>query len=170
MSHCSMRRGNAAPWRFRWPWAAPASGTSTCRATPAKKFHRHIYWSLSYYEIWMEGLKRLLTERGLLERPPKKLPVFEAANVAPALAKGSPYIRATEAKPLFKIGDRVKVRNLHPEGHTRLPGYLRGKTGEIVLLSQGPCVSRFKFPGRGRKSAASLCRALQGARCLWRGH
>ena len=25
------------------------------------------YWSLSYYEIWMEGLKRLLTERGLLD-------------------------------------------------------------------------------------------------------
>ena len=66
-------------------------------------------------------------------RPAKKLPVFEAANVAPALAKGSPYIRAAEAKPLFKIGDRVKVRNLHPEGHTRLPGYLRGETGEIVL-------------------------------------
>lgn len=91
------------------------------------------YWSLSYYEIWMEGLKRLLTERGLLDGPSKKLSVFEAANVAPALAKGSPYNRATEAKPLFKIGDRVKVRNLHPEGHTRLPGYLRGKTGEVVL-------------------------------------
>ena len=91
------------------------------------------YWSLSYYEIWIEGLKRLLTERGLLDAPSKKLPVFEAANVAPALAKGSPYIRATDAKPLFKIGDRVRVRNLHPQGHTRLPGYLRGTTGEIAL-------------------------------------
>jgi nitrile hydratase len=27
----------------------------------------------------------------------------------------------------------VKVRNLHAPGHTRLPGYLRGKTGKIVL-------------------------------------
>jgi nitrile hydratase len=91
------------------------------------------YWSLSYYEIWMEGLKRLLTERGLLDAAPKKLPVFEAANVAPALAKGSPYIRDAATEPLFKIGNRVKVRNLHPEGHTRLPGYLRGAAGEIVL-------------------------------------
>jgi nitrile hydratase len=53
--------------------------------------------------------------------------------VATVLAKGSPYIRNAAAKPLFKIGDRVKVRNLHPVGHTRLPGYLRGATGEIVL-------------------------------------
>lgn len=91
------------------------------------------YWSLGYYEIWMEGLKRLLAERGLLDGPSKKLPVFEAANVAPALAKGSPYSRDVATNPLFKIGDRVKVRNLHALGHTRLPGYLRGKTGEIVI-------------------------------------
>ena len=98
-----------------------------------ESMHPAKYLRISYYEIWMEGLKRLLTECGLLDAAAKKLPVFEAANVAPALAKGSPYIRATETKPLFKIGDRVKVRNLHPQGHTRLPGYLRGKTGEIVL-------------------------------------
>ena len=60
----------------------------------------------------MEGLQRLLAERGLLDGPSKKLPVLEAANVANVLAKGSPYVRATDTKPLFKIGDRVKVRNL----------------------------------------------------------
>ena len=92
-----------------------------------------LYWSLSYYEIWMEGLKRLMTERGLFEAASKKLPVLEAANVATVLAKGSPYVRNAAAEPLFRIGDRVKVRNLHPPGHTRLPGYLRGKTGEIAL-------------------------------------
>ncbi len=43
------------------------------------------------------------TKRGLLDATPKKLPVFQAANVAPTLAKGSPYIRATKAKPLFKM-------------------------------------------------------------------
>ena len=90
------------------------------------------YWSLSYYEIWMEGLKRLLAERGLLDAASKKLPILEASNVAPVLAKGSSYIRGETAKPLFKSGGRARVRNLHPEGHTRLPGYLRGATGEII--------------------------------------
>lgn len=90
------------------------------------------YWSLGYYEIWMEGLKQLLAERGLLDSASKKLSVLEASNVAPVLAKGSPYIRNAATEPLFRIGDRAEVRNLHSEGHTRLPGYLRGATGEII--------------------------------------
>ncbi len=107
------------------------------------------YWSLSYYEIWMEGLQRLLAERGLLDGPSKKLPVLEAANVASVLAKGSPYVRATDTKPLFKIGDRVKVRNLHADGHTRLPGYLRGRTGEIVLYHKAHVFPDSNSKGEG---------------------
>ena len=91
------------------------------------------YWSLSYYEIWMEGLKRLLTERGLLDAIPKNCRSFKPQTWRLPWQRAVPTFGRTEAKPLFKIGDRVKVRNLHPEGHTRLPGYLRGTTGEIVL-------------------------------------
>lgn len=32
----------------------------------------------------------------------------------------------------FKIGDRIRVCNLNPTGHTRLPRYLRGKFGAIA--------------------------------------
>ena len=117
------------------------------------------YWSLSYYEIWMEGLKRLMAERGLLDGASKKLPVLEAANVAAVLAKGSPYTRDAAAKPLFKIGDRVKVRNLHPEGHTRLPGYLRGKTGEIVLYHKAHV-----FPDSNSKGAGENPQHLYAVR------
>jgi nitrile hydratase len=113
--------------------------------TPAKNPARAVV--ARYYEIWMEGLTRLLANAGF--DAPQKLPVFEAANVAPALAKGSPYIRATEAKPLFKIGDRVKVRNLHALGHTRLPGYLRGKAGEIVLYHKAHVFPDSNSQGEG---------------------
>jgi nitrile hydratase len=34
--------------------------------------------------------------------------------------------------PKFKVGERVRARNMHPSGHTRLPRYARGKTGAIV--------------------------------------
>lgn len=34
--------------------------------------------------------------------------------------------------PLFRVGERVRAKNFHPEGHTRLPRYARGKFGEIV--------------------------------------
>ena len=92
-----------------------------------------LYWSLSYYEIWIEGLMRLMDERHMLEGAPKQLPVLEATRVAAILSKGSNYNREVSNAPLFEIGDRVKVRNLHTTGHTRLPGYLRGKTGQVAL-------------------------------------
>ena len=33
--------------------------------------------------------------------------------------------------PRFKVGERVRVLNLNPRGHTRLPRYLRGKCGVV---------------------------------------
>ena len=34
----------------------------------------------------------------------------------------------------FKAGDSVTVRNVHAEGHTRLPRYVRGKRGVISRI------------------------------------
>jgi nitrile hydratase len=33
--------------------------------------------------------------------------------------------------PRFQTGQRVRARNIHPVGHTRLPRYARGKLGAI---------------------------------------
>ena len=33
--------------------------------------------------------------------------------------------------PKFKVGDRIRVLNIRPEGHTRLPRYIRDKVGVI---------------------------------------
>lgn len=33
--------------------------------------------------------------------------------------------------PRFKVGDRVRLRNINPKGHTRMPRYIRGKAGTI---------------------------------------
>ena len=35
------------------------------------------------------------------------------------------------AAPRFQVGQRVRARNMHPAGHTRLPRYARGKLGTI---------------------------------------
>ncbi len=37
-------------------------------------------------------------------------------------------------KPSFKVGDKVRARNIEIRGHTRLPRYVRGKTGEIFMV------------------------------------
>jgi len=39
--------------------------------------------------------------------------------------------RPAPAAAQFKIGDRVRAKNIHPPTHTRLPRYARGHTGVI---------------------------------------
>ncbi len=40
---------------------------------------------------------------------------------------------ASGPAPRFAPGDHVVTRNVHPQGHTRLPRYARGKPGTIRL-------------------------------------
>ena len=99
------------------------------------------YLTSSYYEIWFKGLERLLLGHSLVSReelasgqvqvPPLPVKPLRAADVVPALARGTPYARPAEAAARFQVGDLVRTRNWHPTGHTRLPRYARGKTGVI---------------------------------------
>ena len=98
------------------------------------------YLRMSYYEKWLRRIEMLAVERGLLTADeletmtpaePKLTPVLTADRVAEVLANGAPYDRTPQAPALFGAGDAVRARDLHPAGHTRLPGYARGKTGVI---------------------------------------
>ena len=105
--------------------------------------HLADYLHNTYYENWLVGLETLLDESGLLSRaelagkplsPSMDAPrVLAPENVATTLAKGGPTTMDTDVHPLYRIGDQVRVRNLHPHGHTRAPRYTRGKLGEIIL-------------------------------------
>jgi nitrile hydratase beta subunit len=104
-----------------------------------------LYLSSSYYKIWTEGLCRLMVERGLVtweeltdgwvRAPGKPLPnVLKADDVAAALARGAPTLRADSTKARFAVGDAVRTRNLNPSTHTRLPRYCRDKPGTIAKV------------------------------------
>ena len=118
-------------------WSIDASRHARERLPP------RTYWSSSYYEIWLAGLIRLMGERGLVAadeartgksvQPPRPVArVLKADMVAGVLAKGGPANRVAPAAARFKTGDKIRTRNIHPEGHTRLPRYARGHKGEIV--------------------------------------
>lgn len=103
------------------------------------------YLSRSYYEIWYFGLLRLLLDKGLVTPPEMAAGhaigsakpvnrVLGAADIAPMLAKGRPTERPIAAAAQFSIGSRVRARNMHPTGHTRLPRYVRGHVGVVTLL------------------------------------
>lgn len=103
------------------------------------------YLSRSYYEIWFAGLTRLLAEREIVTpdelaaghalHPAKPLTgIVKADEIAPMLAKGRSSARPLSTPAVFAVGDQVRARNMHPTGHTRLPRYVRGHIGTIMLL------------------------------------
>jgi nitrile hydratase beta subunit len=117
------------------------------------------YYSSSYYELWIKGLEALLqrhgfvSDRDLVEgravdpaARPKR--VLHAAEVPAALAQGGPCDRPVATPARFRVGDRVRAKNFHPLGHTRLPRYARGKRGVVEALRGG-----FVFPDTNAHSA-----------------
>lgn len=103
------------------------------------------YLSSTYYEIWFEGLKKLLLSTGLAsadeieagesKRDAAQVPrVLSAKDVSAALLRGGPANRTVSVKARFGIGDSVQARQINPSTHTRLPRYCRGKRGRIVAV------------------------------------
>jgi nitrile hydratase beta subunit len=101
------------------------------------------YWPASYYEMRFYALILQLLEQGLItaaenasgsmSAPPRSLPrVPKAAMIPGILAGGGPSSRPSRAASRFAIGDKVRTQNTNSEGHTRLPRYARGKSGEVV--------------------------------------
>ncbi|MCC5987559.1 MAG: nitrile hydratase subunit beta [Pararhodobacter sp.] len=137
---------------FHAPWEGRALGLTLCagalgRWTLDESRHAReslspaIYYNASYYEIWLRALEALLVKHGLVsakelaegtspEAPPhpKRLP---PERVEPAMKAGTPYDRPLATTPRFRPGEKVRARNIHPRGHTRLPRYVRGHVGVI---------------------------------------
>lgn len=110
------------------------------------------YLTLSYYQIWLAALEKLMISEGLvtaeeIEGAAMKVPPIPVASVlrpelVPAvLRRGGPCDRPVEKTPRFSVGDKIRVRNFHPMGHTRAPRYMRTRIGEIMAVEGG-----FVFP------------------------
>ncbi len=104
------------------------------------------YRELSYYELWIAGLRQLLSERGLLHddelaagralhASPPLARVLKAADVAGVLAKGAPTERAAAAPARFAAGQAVRAYAGPVPHHTRLPHYVRGKRGIVERVN-----------------------------------
>jgi nitrile hydratase beta subunit len=94
------------------------------------------YLTSSYYEHWLTALATLAVERGLVDADelqrrsggfPLSRPV--ASDPVPAALAGP-----AAPAPRFTVGQHVRVRNVHPTGHTRCPGYVRGCRGLVVRV------------------------------------
>jgi nitrile hydratase len=103
------------------------------------------YWRQSYYEMRHYALVLQLVElglvtaaeeeQGLMRVPPVPVKrVARAADIPSILDAGGPADRPVNRPQGFAIGAKVRARNITPSGHTRLPRYARGRTGEIVAV------------------------------------
>lgn len=135
------------------------------------------YLSMSYYQLWLAGLERLIEDAGLASAdeiaqgrmlaPAKPVHhALQAQDVAATLARGGPCDRRSDAQPRFRTGDRVVARNINPQGHTRLPRYARTRTGVIHRMH-----GVYVFPdsnGRGEGEQPQHCYSVRfTARELW---
>jgi nitrile hydratase beta subunit len=93
------------------------------------------YRDLSYYEIWLAALEKLLRQRGVLgDTPPPPQRVLSAALVPAAIAHGSIASRTPTQPARYALGEQVRTVAAAPSHHTRLPAYARGKLGVIQLI------------------------------------
>jgi nitrile hydratase len=103
-----------------------------------------VYLMSSYYRRWFLRNAALAQARGLVDadeleegralRPGREMKrALTVADVERIMKRGQ-YERPAQAPARFKIGDRVRAKNIHPKLHTRLPRYVRGHAGIIERL------------------------------------
>ena len=138
---------------FHAPWERRAFALTLAMAMPGgwnidmSRFAREDrppadYLGMSYYQIWLAGLERLMLERGLVAsdeidaakplHPAKPVAkTLTADGVAAMLHRGGPTEREAKSPARFAAGDRIRARDIHPPTHTRLPRYVRGHLGVV---------------------------------------
>ena len=122
------------------------------------------YLTAGYYARWLASMADRLVAAGILA--PGELEAREsslARGAVPAPARPVHWQPETPGRdptqgyrrdagtPRFAPGDAVRARVASPAGHTRLPGYARGRRGRVVHVHGG-----FVFPdthahGRGEQ-------------------
>lgn len=115
------------------------------------------YFRFRYYEKWLGGIAGFFVDEGYVtqaELDARTATYLEDGNLDAAalpsggsaaiddqvlkyLREGDSPKRPLKAPPKFSVGAKVLVKNIPPEKHTRLPGYLRGKVGVVSEVYDG---------------------------------
>jgi nitrile hydratase subunit beta len=135
---------------FHAPWEKRMFALMVALDVPAPVVRYNIeiippvdYLRLSYFEKWLAALGPIVTSAGVvtpaeirsgrpLDPSTKKWHVLSVSDVAATIAPESPADDATNPDAAFRVGQSVRARDMNPLGHTRLPRYVRGKTGTIT--------------------------------------
>jgi nitrile hydratase beta subunit len=135
-----------APWEGRALAMNRAMGALGLWNIDIGRFSRErlppeVYLGSSYYRKWTLGLEDLVVQYGLVGEdelaaghalhPAASVKHALTAADAPKLLSRGSFERPAAAPARFNAGDRVRMKNMHPTGHTRLPRYVRGHVGVV---------------------------------------
>jgi nitrile hydratase len=115
------------------------------------------YLSTPYYVHWIHAIEDLMAAKGVAGRsegsalPTGLNPALPKEMVGVALAQGASCRMEVDTPPRFQQGDRVVAKNINPTSHTRLPRYVRGKTGVVQALHGGFAFADTRAHGAGEK-------------------
>jgi nitrile hydratase len=103
------------------------------------------YLRMQYYERFIHVMVARMLEEGIVTqaelesgRPDptsaRETPRLTPAMVAQQVARRGGSLRRDDVgvRARYRVGQRVRARNINPVGHTRLPRYVRGRRGSIV--------------------------------------
>ena len=106
------------------------------------------YLASRYYEHWLHTIEHHALRTGAIEReeleertrhflehPEAPLPEKQSPELIGLMetvcANGGSARREPSAPARFDVGDRVRIVDDHPYGHTRRPRYIRGRVGVV---------------------------------------
>lgn len=143
---------SSVPTTFKsfWTWGHLRKG--------AEAMNPFDYFKFRYYEKWLGGISGFFIDEGYItaeELDTKTALYLEDGNLGNAplpelpaeaidqqvikyLKEGDSPQREVELTPKFAVGDQIRIKNVPPTDHTRLPGNLRGKIGTIDLVYDAP--------------------------------
>jgi nitrile hydratase len=142
------------------------------------------YFKYRYYIKWLGGMCAFLIQKGYINekeldektdyylknpnaaQPNKGNPEITAKVVKYLWTGDNPY-RDVVINPIFRKGDRVAVRDMPPAVHTRLPGYLRNKTGIVDEVYPRAVLYTDSVPTDSVSTAQPVYRVRFNTRDLW---
>jgi nitrile hydratase beta subunit len=139
----------ASIFHTEWSWASLRTG--------AEGLNPFDYFKYRYYEKWLGGISGYfiangyITEAELDEKTEQFLKDPALTNAAAGdagidarvyqyLVEGDSPKREIPDAPAYAAGDTVRIKNVPAAEHTRLPGFLREKTGVVETVYDGAYV------------------------------
>jgi nitrile hydratase beta subunit len=139
---------NELPTTFKqhWTWAHLRAG--------AEDMNPFEYFKFRYYEKWLGGISQFFVDKGYItaqeleertafyrSNPGATLPDRPnpplSEQIDAYLQNGDSGYHELENGALYSAGETVLIADPENVDHTRLPGYLRNKTGKVELVYPG---------------------------------